>query len=221
MRIAIVGGSGKEGRGLATGWARAGQEVIIGSRKAERAAKTAEGINAAVGRRAAAGRINLEAAAAGEIVVLTVPYAAHEETLWDIRDAVRGKILVDVTVPIDPANPLCLRTMPGGSAAEEAQLLLGPEVRVVSAFQNVSQTHLIQGGPIDCDVLVCGEDEEARRLVGGLAGLLGLRAVDAGPARNAQVVEGLTVLLLEINRRYKIKTAGIRVTGLPQMGKEE
>ena len=134
MRIAVVGGTGKEGRGLATGWARAGREVIIGSRKADRAGHTAETINALVGRQAARGLLNHEAAAAGEIVVLTVPYTAHEETLREIREAVQGKILVDVTVPMDPEDPRRLRTAAGGSATEEAQALLGPEVRVVAAF---------------------------------------------------------------------------------------
>lgn len=214
MRIAIVGGTGKEGQGLGMGWARAGQEVIIGSRVLERAQRVAEAINAAVGRRAATGMLNQDAAAAGEIVVLTVPYDAHAETLQDIRESVREKILVDVTVPLDPEKPRRLRVPLGGSATEEAQALLGPETRVVAAFQNISHTHLAHGETNACDILVCGDDADARQDVIKLAGLLGLRGLDVGPARNARVVEGLTVLLMEINRRDKGRGAGIRITGL-------
>lgn len=215
MRIAIVGGTGKEGQGLALGWARAGQEILIGSRVLERAHRAADSVNAAVGRAAATGMLNRDAATAGEIVVLTVPYDAHAGTLQDIREAVRGKILVDVTVPVDPEKPRRLRVPPGGSATEEAQALLGPETRVVAAFQNISYTHLVEGEAPACDVLVCGGDADARREAITLAGLLGFRGLDVGPARNARVVEGLTVLLMEINRRYKVKGAGILVTGIP------
>ena len=216
MRIAIVGGSGKEGQGLAVGWARAGQDITIGSRALERAVQAAEQVNQAAGRAAATGMLNREAAGAGEIVVLTVPYNAHQATLREIQPGVRGKILVDVTVPIDPEKPRRLRVPSGGSATEEAQALLGPETRVVAAFQNISHTHLGQGDGLDCDVLVCGDDADARQEVIRLAGLLGLRGLDVGPARNARVVEGLTVLLMEINRRYKSRGAGIRITGLPE-----
>jgi 8-hydroxy-5-deazaflavin:NADPH oxidoreductase len=215
MRIAIVGGTGKEGQGLALGWARAGQDVIIGSRVLERAERSAETINAAVARPAAVGLLNRDAAAAGEIVVLTVPYNAHADTLKDIREAVRDKVLVDVTVPVDPEKPRRLRIPPGGSATEEAQALLGSETRVVAAFQNISHTHLAQGEAVDCDVLVCGDDPEARQEAIMLTGLLGLRGLDAGSARNARVIEGLTILLMGINRRYKAQGAGIRITGLP------
>ncbi|OGB91077.1 MAG: NADPH-dependent F420 reductase [candidate division NC10 bacterium RIFCSPLOWO2_02_FULL_66_22] len=214
MRIAIVGGTGKEGQGLGMGWARAGQEVLVGSRVLDRAQRVAEAINAAVGRGAATGMLNQDAAAAGEIVVLAVPYDAHAMTLQDIRESVRGKILVDVTVPLDPEKPRRLRIPLGGSATEEAQALLGPETRVVAAFQNISHTHLAHGETNACDILVCGDDADARQDVIKLAGLLGLRALDVGPARNARVVEGLTVLLMEINRRDKGRGAGIRITGL-------
>ncbi len=221
MQIAIVGGTGKEGQGLGLGWARAGQEVIIGSRVLERALRAAEAINAAAGRRAASGMLNRDAAAAGEIVVLTVPYDAHAETLQDIRESVRGKILVDVTVPVDPEKPRRLRIPPGGSATEEAQALLGPETRVVAAFQNISHTHLAHGETNACDILVCGDDADARQDVIKLAGMLGLRGLDVGPARNARVIEGLTILLMEINRRYKARGAGIRVTGIPNATADE
>jgi NADPH-dependent F420 reductase len=214
MRIAIVGGTGKEGQGLALGWARAGQQVCIGSRTAERAMRAAEAVNTAVGRAAATGMLNREAAATGEIVVLTVPYDAHAETLQDIREALCGKILVDVTVPVDPEKPRRLRIPPGGSATEEAQALLGAEIRVVAAFQNISYTHLAHGDAVACDVLVCGDDAGARQAVIALVEMLGLRGLDAGPARNARVVEGLTILLMDMNRRYKAQGAGIRITGI-------
>jgi NADPH-dependent F420 reductase len=216
MRIAVVGGTGKEGYGLALNWARAGQAVIIGSRALDRAARAADTINAAVGRAAATGMLNREAAAAGEIVVLTVPYDAHETTLKDIQEAVRGKVLVDVTVPVNPEKPRQLRIPLGGSATEEAQALLGPETRVVAALQNISHEHLVHGEAAACDVLVCGDDADARQEAIKLAGLLGFRGLDAGPARNARVVEGLTVLLMGINRRYRAKGAGIRITGIPE-----
>jgi NADPH-dependent F420 reductase len=216
MRIAVIGGTGKEGRGLALGWARAGEEVVIGSRSLEHAQQAAKEINAAVGRETASGLTNREAALSGHIVVLTVPYDAQEERLWDIRDEVRGKILVSVVVPIDMGNARRLREVPGGSAAEEAQTLLGPESRVVAAFQSISHDHLAKMGALDSDVLVCGDDAEARQEVIRLAALLGFRGLDAGPLRNARVVEGLTVLLLELNRRYKSRGAGIRVTGIPE-----
>jgi NADPH-dependent F420 reductase len=215
MRIAIVGGTGKEGQGLALGWARAGHEVVIGSRMLDRAVRTAEGLKSASGGTTATGMLNRDAAAAGDIVVLTVPYDAHAGTLQDIREAVRGKILVDVTVPVDAEKPRRLRIPPGGSATEEAQALLGPATRVVAAFQNVSYTHLAQGEAPACDVLVCGDDPGARQEVIRLAGELGLRGLDVGPARNARVVEGLTILLMEINRRYKARGAGIQITGIP------
>ncbi|MFB3816282.1 MAG: NADPH-dependent F420 reductase [Candidatus Methylomirabilales bacterium] len=214
MRIAVIGGTGKEGQGLALGWARAGEEVIIGSRSRERAELAAEAINAAVARLAANAALNREAAARGDVVVLTVPYAAHAETLKDIREAVRGKIVVDVTVPVDPEHPRRLRDVAGGSATEEAQALLGPDARVVAAFQNISHTHLSSDRPPDADVLVCGDDAGAREAAIRLAGLLGLRGVDCGPARNARVIEGLTILLLAVNRRYKVKGAGVRITGI-------
>jgi NADPH-dependent F420 reductase len=215
MRIAVIGGTGKEGKGLALAWARAGEDIVIGSRSAERAQETAAAINAAVGRQAAQGARNADAAGAGELVVLTVPYAAHAKTLEEIRAPAAGKIVVDVTVPIDPERPGRLRDMPGGSATEEAQARLGPEARVVAAFQHISHTHLGSGDPMDSDVLVCGDDPAARREVIRLAGLLGLRGIDAGPARNARVIEGFTVVLLSINKRYGSRGAGIRITGIP------
>lgn len=217
MRIAILGGTGKEGSGLALRWAHAGHGVVIGSRERAKAERVAAELNAVLDRDAITGWENLRAVEQGEIAVLTVPYAAHAATLETVRKALAGKVLVDVTVPLDPANVRRVKLPPAGSAAVEAQQLLGPEVRVVAAFHNVSAEHLKKlGDPIDCDVLVCSDDRSAKEIVIGLAADAGMRAFDAGALANAAVPEGLTSVLININARFKIKDAGIRITGIPQ-----
>jgi NADPH-dependent F420 reductase len=150
-------------------------------------------------------------------VVLTVPYSAHVSTLESVKSQVHGKIFIDVSVPLDSDNPRRMKMPPAGSAAEEAQALLGPETRVVAAFQNVS-AHLLRDPhhPIDCDVLVCGNDAEAKRTVSGLVAKMGLQAYDVGPAESARIVEGLTSLLIRLNIRHKVKGSGVRLTGLPR-----
>lgn len=216
MRIGILGGTGKEGSGLGLRWAHAGHEVVIGSRERAKAERVAMELNRVLGCEAVIGRENLEAARLGEVVVLTVPYAAHRATLESVREGLSGKVLVDVTVPLDPAAPRRVKLPPGGSAAVEGQQLLGAEVRVVAAFHNVSAEHLkALGHPIDCDVLVCGDDKAAKAIVIGLANDAGMRAFDAGPLVNAVVPESLTAVLININARFKIKDAGIRITGIP------
>lgn len=215
ITIAVLGGTGHEGSGLAYRWAHSGYEVIIGSRSLEKAQNAAAELNALLGRNAVRGMLNADAAAAADIVVLTVPYAAHRATLESVREQVQGKILVDVTVPLQPPNITVVALPPGRSAAEEAQALLGPNVRVVSAFQNVSATHLKDlGHPVDCDVLICGDDAEAKAQVIALAQAAGMRGIDAGPLANAIVAESLTPVLVGINKRYKVKGAGIRITGI-------
>lgn len=213
--IAVLGGTGPEGGGLALRWANAGHTVIIGSRDAARAQASAEAINAKIGAERASGAANAEAAAAAEIVVLTVPYAAHEATLESVRAACQGKILVDVTVPLVPGKVTRVALPPGGSASQEAQALLGPEVRVVTAFQNISAEHLQElGGPVDCDVLVCGDDKASKATVIALAKDAGMTAYDAGPLANAVVPEGLTSVLIGLNIRHKVKHSGIKITGI-------
>ncbi|MGQ9813740.1 MAG: NADPH-dependent F420 reductase [Candidatus Roseilinea sp.] len=217
MRIAILGGTGKEGSGLALRWANAGHEIIIGSRDAEKATRVAEELNLAMGdsRGRISGAGNLDAARAGEVVVLTVPYSAHTVTLQSVQAALTGKVLIDVTVPVNPADITRVSVPAGGSATLEAQRLLGPEVKVVAAFQNISFTHLKKlDTAIDCDVLVCGDDTDAKQTALQLVQDAGMRGFDAGPADNAIVVEGLTSVLLAINKRHKIKGAGIRITGV-------
>jgi NADPH-dependent F420 reductase len=195
----------------------AGEEVIIGSRSRERAEKVAAELNAELGQARIVGMENPRAAEAADVVVLTVPYSAHLSTLESVKAQVRGKIFIDVSVPLDPDNPRRMKMPPAGSATEEAQAFFGPDTKVVAAFQNVS-AHLLRDrqAPIDCDVLVCGDDAEAKRTVIGLVAEMGLQAYDVGPAESARVVEGLTSLLIRLNIRHKVKTAGIRLTGLPR-----
>jgi len=213
--IAVLGGTGHEGRGLAMRWAAAAHPVIIGSRDAERARAAAEALMRQVAGSSITGTDNRTAAERCDIAVLTVPYAAHRETLDGVRNALRHKILVDVTVPLVPPKVARVQLPPETSAAMAAQALLGPEVRVVSAFQNVS-AHLLKtvGAPVDCDVLVCGDDKEARDVVIALAGAAGMRGIHGGVLANSVAAEALTSVLIFINGRYKTKAAGIRFTGI-------
>lgn len=207
--IAVIGGTGAEGAGLAARWVRAGYRVIVGSRSAGRAAEAAAEIGAE-------GMSNEAAAAACDIAVLTVPFAAQRPTLQGLREALQGKILVDVTVPLVPPKVMRVQMPPEGSAARIAQSVLGDGVRIVSAFQNVSSGHLADAGhTIDCDVLIAGDDPAARAEVVKLAEAAGLRGIEAGPLDNAAAAEALTSLLIWMNRRYKSPGAGIRITGLP------
>ena len=214
MKIAILGGTGKEGSGLALRWAHAGHEIIIGSRDATKAQRVAEELNLALGENRIGGADNLSAASAAQVVVLTVPYPAHADTLSTVAGALAGKVLVDVTVPINPADFTRVHIPSSGSAGKEAQTLVGPGVKVVCAFQNISAVHLKKlDAVIDCDVLVCGDDDAAKQTALELVRDAGMQGWDAGPLDNAVVVEGLTPILLGINKRHKLKGAGIRITG--------
>ncbi len=216
MKIAILGGTGRLGTGLALRWAVSGEEVIIGSRDEGRATAAADHLNRAVGGAGIRGASNQQAAQEADVVVLTVPATAQLASLNEVRERLRGKLLIDCTVQVDPGAPGHLTAANHRSALEEAQAFLGPETNVVAAFQNISYRLLKDPNrPIDCDVLVCGDDPDARGLAMTLVTKARLRAIDAGGARHARAVEGLTVLLLELNRRYKTKEAGIRITGLP------
>ena len=208
--LAIIGGTGALGSGLAAGWAAAGYPVILGSRSAQKAADAAKAISAAVAVR---GMDNRAAAAAGEILVVTVPYASHDAILAEIREGAAGKIVVDTTVPLVPPKVATVQLPAAGSAALVAQRFLGERVRVVSAFQNVAAHKLQANEAIDCDVLVTGDDRAARETVVALAAALGLRGIEAGPLANSVAVEALTSVLIGINRRYKVDGAGIRITG--------
>jgi len=217
VSIAILGGTGEQGPGLALRWAKAGEEVIIGSRQKEKGEKVAAELNHELGKELLRGTDNVTAAAAAEVVVMTVPYTAHVSTLESVKVQLQGKIFVDVSVPLDPENARRVMMPAAGSAAEEAQQVLGPEVKVVGALQNVS-AHILRdvNAPIDCDVLVCG-DKDARpavmRLVEKLGG--GIRAISAGPLEAARQIEPITALLIRLNILNKVHSAGIRLTGLP------
>ncbi|HMK07823.1 MAG TPA: NADPH-dependent F420 reductase [Anaerolineales bacterium] len=213
LTLGMIGGTGKEGKGLAYRWARAGYNVIIGSRTLEKAAAVAGELNERLGGEQVRGMLNPDAAWACDIAVVTVPYQAHADTLESVRDMLAGKVLVDVTAPVTPPKISVVHVPPGGSAAQEAQTLLGDRVRVVSAFQNVSHEHLTEDHPIACDVLVTGDDGDAKAEVLRLVEAAGMVGWDAGPLANAIVGEGLTSVLAGINRRYKMKGAGIRITG--------
>ncbi|HKA53437.1 MAG TPA: NADPH-dependent F420 reductase [Candidatus Binatia bacterium] len=217
MRIAILGGTGEQGPGLALRWAKVGEEVIIGSRQKEKGEKVAAELNQELGKELLRGTDNVTAAAAAEVVVLTVPYSAHVSTLESVKEQLRGKIFVDVSVPLDPENARRVIMPAAGSAAEEAQQVLGAEVKVVGALQNVS-AHVLRDAdaPVDCDVLVCG-DKDARPVVMRLVDKLGegIRAISAGPLEAARLIEPITALLIRLNILNKVHSAGIRITGLP------
>ena len=219
MDIAVLGGTGAEGGGLALRFAHAGHRVVVGSRDAARAAGAAARIEEKLGGRsgqpAVSGAGNEDAARRAELVVLTVPYAAQRATAHAAAGALAGKILVDATVPLTPPRVARVQLPEGGSAVARLQAELGESVRVVSAFQNVS-AHLLSelDRDVDCDVLVCGDDADARETVVRLAASIGLRAWHAGPLANSAVAEGLTSVLISINRRYKARSAGIRIAGV-------
>ena len=212
--ISIIGGSGELGGGLALRWAKAGLPVIIGSRDAQRAADVADNLNKVAGNDLAKGMDNLAAAAAGDIVVLTVKFSHHTATLNELSDALQGKILIDTTVQLVPPKVARVQLPPEGSAAVIAQQVLGENVRVVSAFQNVSAASLHSDTMPECDVLVAGGNPDARQVVVELAEAAGFEAWHAGPLENSAAAEALTSLLIFMNKKYGSNHAGIRMTGL-------
>jgi 8-hydroxy-5-deazaflavin:NADPH oxidoreductase len=209
--IAVIGGTGDLGSALAKRWAAAGYPIVLGSRSKEKAEAAAREMNGS----AVSGEDNRTAAAKADIVVIAVPYANHEAILNEIKPAVEGKIVVDTVVPLVPPKVSVVQLPPDGSAALHAQRLLGDAARVQSAFHNVSASKLKSGESIDCDVLVFGDDKDARAIVIELANAAGTRGVDGGPLANSAAAEALTSVLIGINRRYKVNGAGIRITGLP------
>jgi NADPH-dependent F420 reductase len=215
LTIAVVGGTGAEGGGIALRLAKAGHRVIIGSRDAGRAAQAGAEFGRMLGAAPLAGMSNREAAKVAEIVVLTVPYAAQRSIVEDIAAALAGKILIDATAPLVPPRVARVQLPTGGSAVAAIQDLLGGTVRVVSAFQNVAAHKLRDlGADVDCDVLVCADDGAARQCAIGLCTDMGLRGIDAGPLANSAAAEALTSVLIAVNRQYKVSGSGIRITGL-------
>jgi len=210
--IAVLGGTGDLGGGLAWRLVQAGFSVIIGARSLEKAETSAKALAKRAGKKVL-GLANPEAAAAADLVIMTVPFASHKPTLKNIRESVQGKIFVDATFPPVPPKVMCAQMPADGSAASEAQKVLGDEVRVVSAFQNLvaeqlnaDDAHLDQ-----CHILVCGNDPTAREIVVQLSEELGMRAWHAGPVDNAAIVESLTSVLNFMNKRYKFPSAGIKI----------
>ena len=216
MKIGIVGGTGREGRGLGVRWAKAGHEVFIGSRQAEKGVAKAKEFSDEFGVSLEGGD-NVAACNHAELIVVTVPYGAHRPTFESIREAVADKVIVDITVPIKPPKVRSVNLPEGQSAALEARALLNEGARLVAALHHISSEHLSDPKhTFDCDVLVCGDDKEARAAVIAVISDLGLRGIDAGVLKNAIALESLTPVLLHINRRYGSVGSGIRITGIPE-----
>ncbi len=211
-RIAIIGATGHLGAALARRLTLAGERIIIGSRDAGRARVAAETLAAATARPVDSGS-NAEAAAAADVVIVAVPFAAQEATLRDIAAHVSGKIVIDATVPLVPPKVMRVQLPAAGSAAQNAQRILGAGARVASAFHNIAAHRLATDEAVDCDVLVFGDDREARDAAVRIAGSCGLRGLHAGPLANSAAAEALTSVLIFINRTYAADGAGIRVTG--------
>ncbi len=213
-RIALVGGTGPEGRGLATRFAIAGHEVRIGSRNAERGEEIATDLAASLGRDNITGGDNATVVAAADLVVVVVPYEAHRPTLESLRNEIGSKIVVDAVVPVRFERGPRPVEVPAGSATEEAKELL-PDATVIGAFHNCAAEVLMDPNvPVDADVLVTGPNGEAKDTVMALANEIdGVRAVDAGPLRFSRFVEDITILLIGINGRYKTHS-GIKINGL-------
>ncbi len=215
LTIAVLGGTGKEGKGLAYRLAKAGYRVLIGSRSPQKAiAVASEIIELLEGGPFVVGMSNLEASQEANIVLLTVPYSAHRETLESIKEALRGKTLIDVTVPLMPPKVTKVNMPDAGSAAQEARRILGEDTEIAAAFHNISHEHLLQDKAIDCDVLVTGTSKATRDEALRLVLAIGLTGWDAGPIENSVVLEGLTSVLININKRYGSTHAGIKITGV-------
>jgi NADPH-dependent F420 reductase len=206
--VAVIGGTGKLGAALARRLATNGRMVVIGSRDPERSAEKARELGHGI-----VGMGNAEAAAAGTIIVVTVPFAAQDETLRDIKDAATGKIVVDTTVPLVPPKVMRVQLPAEGSAAQRAQALLGEETTVTSALHNVAAHKLAKDEDVGCDVLVFGDQKEARAQVIALVSDAGLRAIHGGALANSAAAEAMTSVLIFVNKTYQVDGAGIRLTG--------
>ena len=212
--IAILGGTGDLGSGLARLLAKADYSIVLGSRAKTKAEEAAKDLSTQIGV-AMRGDDNRAAAQAAEIVLLCVPYSNHDAILDEVKPVMAGKILIDAVVPLVPPKVSVVQLPVSGSPAVVAQRLLGPEVRVAAAFHNVGAKKLHGGEKPDCDVLVFADDPAVREQVIALANVVASRGVDGGVLANAVAAETLTSVLIAINRRYKVPGAGIRITGLP------
>ncbi len=215
MKIAILGGTGNEGFGLGYRWAAAGHEIVIGSRKTEKGEAAAVDMKERLPEGNISGTNNLAAAQQAEVVVLSVPYWAQAGTLESVKEALNDKLLITVVAPTGEKAARVHRLESGLSAAEEAQNQLEGITRVVAAFQNIGAHHLLDlSQEMDCDVLICGEKKDDKQMAMQLCRDAGLRGVNAGALQNARAVEELTAVLIAINIIHKVKSAGIRITGL-------
>jgi hypothetical protein len=217
--VAVVGGTGKEGKGLAYRWVKAGYKVIIGSRNAEKAqiavSELAEKLTDQE-QKLLSGDENGAAVRQSQLAVLTVPYQFHKDILSSLKNDLAGKYLIDVTVPLVPPKVSTVQVPEEGSAALQAQMILGEETTVISAFQNISFGLLLSDEKIECDVLVCGKNVEAREIGQKMVRATGLTAWDAGPLENSIVAEGFTSVLIRINKQAGTKNAGIQITNVPR-----
>jgi len=211
--IAVIGGTGGMGSALAWCWGRAGYKIFIGSRNAEKAELAAEKLNTTLGLNIASGLSNQEAASVVEIIVLTVPFANHEAIVDEIAEAAQGKIVVDTTVPLVPLKVSRVQLPEGGSVAKKTQERLGKNVRVVSAFQTIAAAELAKDKKLEDEVLVCGNNVEARTCVISLVEAAGLKGWHAGPIDNSVVSESLIPVLIFLNKRYQMEGSGIRIVG--------
>src|SRR5437899_847439 len=214
VNIAILGGTGKEGAGLARRWALAGHSIIIGSRDRERAKAKAAELREITRKMPIMGESNMEAAKLGAVVVLALPASGLAATLPEVSDACRDKVVISTVVALAFGGPRLYTPPPAGSSAEEAQGLL-PGAKVVAAFHHIAAHELAETDhPIECDLLLCGDDQAAKDTVAEFGRSMGLRPIDVGPLSNAGLLEGITAVLATINRRYKLKNSGIKITGL-------
>lgn len=215
--LGVVGGTGHLGAALARRWAKAGYEIVIGSRDAQKAAAAADVLATELGLQIRSGD-NRSVAEQADLVIVTVPFSSQSAILQEIRPAVAGKIVVDTTVPLVPPKVMRVQLPPEGCAANRAQALLGSDVRLVSAFHNVAAHKLATDQTVECDVLVFSDDKAARTVVVELADAAGLRGLHAGALANAAAAEALTSILIFMNRNYSVDGAGIRITGqlIPQ-----
>ncbi|MEN6410006.1 MAG: NADPH-dependent F420 reductase [Anaerolineaceae bacterium] len=213
--IGVIGGTGKEGKGLAYRWAKAGYRVLIGSRNIEKAQAAVDEIRVRLAASAMVeARINADAVRESDLAVLTVPYAAQADTLTALKDLLQGKILIATTVPLVPPKVTRVQLPAAGSATLEAQQILGEGTPVVAAFQNISYEKLLTDQPMECDVLVCGTGKAARETALKLVEDAGLIGWDGGPLENSVVVEGMTSILIGLNKQHGVQSAGIKITGI-------
>jgi NADPH-dependent F420 reductase len=211
--IAILGGTGDLGTGLAIRWSKAGHKIIIGSRTLEKAQNAVDDLHKISPETPADAMVNADAAAAGDIVVLTVPAEHQLSTLEGVKESLAGKILIDVTVPLVPPKVGTVQLPPEGSAGKRAQDMLGEDVMVVTAFQNIAAHLLQEDVHIECDVLVAGNKKAARDKVIELVEQAGMKGYHAGPIENSAAAEALTSILIQINRRHDISHSGIKIVG--------